>query len=268
MKYSTSTKQATTNTTILLVNKMDLYRYFDKIYYINLEEDFKKRKYFETEIQKSTFLSKSCKRYEAVMGKNLDIRLIPESIVTTKAKNDVIAKKQKLYGISLTYGSLACALSHNLIYQECQNSNKPFFLLEDDVVIYDNFDENLSNLLDQIEQNSLSFDILYLGYNEIPGFQKKIINDFVSRPRGLITGLYGYIISNTGAKKLLDYIFPLYKQIDSCISDNADKFDLLCATHKILDVNVSFGSKTQMDASCKNAYSHNTEYSEWYKLFQ
>jgi GR25 family glycosyltransferase involved in LPS biosynthesis len=247
---------------------IDLYKYFEKICYINLEEDKKKKEYFEKEILKSQFLSKMCHRYEAVIGKYLDIRLVPDAIVTPKAKNDIIAKKQKSYGISLTYGSLACALSHHLIYQECQNSHKPFFVFEDDIIIDENFDRDLSNVLDMVQSSRYSYDILYLGYNEIPGFQKKVINDIISEPRGLITGLYGYIVSSKGAKKLLDTIFPLYKQIDSCISDNRDKFELLCSTKNIIHVKTDFGSKTQLDASCKNIHNDITAYSEWYKLFQ
>lgn len=247
---------------------VDLNKYFDKVCYINLEEDSKKKQYFETEIKKSVFLSEHCHRYDAVVGKYIDIRLIPDYIVTTKAKNDIIEKKQKTYGISLTYGSLACALSHHLIYQECQNSHKPFCVFEDDIIIDENFDHNLSLLLSTVQSKSYNYDIIYLGYNEIPGFQKKIIDDVISEPRGLITGLYGYIVSSSGAKKLLNTIFPLYKQIDSCISDQRDKFDLLCATTKFVQVRTDFGSKTQMDASCKNIHSQIDQYSEWYKLFQ
>lgn len=247
---------------------MNLYSFFDKIYYINLEEDKHKKTYFEKEITKSSFLSSTCKRYDAVIGRYLDIRLVPNSIITDKAKNDIIAKKQKTYGISLTYGSLACALSHHLIYQECQNAHKPFLVLEDDIIIDENFDSDLLQIMKHAVNSGMQYDILYLGCNEIPGFHKKIIDDILSKPMGLITGTYGYILSNSGAKKLLNTIFPLYKQIDSCISDHRDKFDLLCSTKKIVHVKTDFGSKTQLDASCTNIHNEIPEYSEWYKLFQ
>ena len=246
---------------------IDLYSYFDQIYYINLDEDKNKKVYFEQEIKKSKFLSKTCKRYEAVIGKYLDIRLIPESIVTTKAKNDIIKQKQRQYGVSLTYGSLACALSHNLIYEECKDSHRPFLVLEDDIIINERFDQDLSSVLQEVENINSPYDIIYLGCNEIPGFQKKIINNIISRPRGLITGTYGYVLSQSGSKKLLDLIFPLYKQIDSCISDNIDKFDLFCSTKKIVNVRTDFVSRTQMDTSCKNIHNVPEEYSDWYKLF-
>lgn len=247
---------------------IDIYKFFEHTYYINLEEDKHKKEYFEKEILKSEFLKLNAKRYEAVVGKFIDIRLIPSTIVTDKAKNDIILKKQRTYGISLTYGSLACALSHYLIYQECQYAKKPFLVLEDDIIIDDNFDKDLAITLENAMQVNSNFDILYLGCNEIPGFSKKLINNIISQPLGLITGTYGYIVSNKGAKKLLDTIFPLYKQIDSCISDNTSKFELLCSTKKIVRVKTDFVSKTQLDASCNNVYGNMPVYSEWHKLFQ
>lgn len=247
---------------------MNLRNFFDKIYYINLSEDIKKQKYLESQIQQSKLLEESCQRYEAVIGNSLDIRLMPEYIVTNKAKEEVIAKKQNSYGVSLTYGSLACALSHYLIYKECSMSSKPFLIFEDDIIINKDFDKNLSNVLTSVRDLDMDYDIIYLGYNEIPGFQKKIINNNVSKPRGLITGLYGYIVSNIGAKKLIKNVFPLNKQIDSSISDNIHHFNLLCSSYKIVGVRTDFVSKTQMSASFNNMYNNSkTTTTNWNKLF-
>lgn len=247
-----------------------LLSYFEKACYINLDEDVKKRKYFEEEIKK-TSISKICKRFDAVIGKYLDIRLIPDSIITSNAKKEILEKKQRVYGISLTYGSLACALSHYFIYQQCASAQKPYLIFEDDAILQSNFDQQLTGILNSISDD---YDILYLGYNEIPGFGKDKISEFISKPKGLITGLYGYILSNRGAQKLLDNIFPLNKQIDSSISDNIGKFTMYCSTNKLVDVRIDFGSKTQQKASCSNIHSHSEEYEDnqapkrtWDKLF-
>lgn len=247
--------------------------FFDKIYYINLDEDTNKKKYFETEIQKSQ-LSKVCSKYPAISGKYLDLRLIPDGFISDNAKQDILLQKQKIYGISLTFGSLACALSHYLIYKECSLSNKPFLIFEDDIIIDKNFDHSLSLVLNDLLQQKY-FDILYLGYNEIPGFVKNPLTTNLAKPSGLITGLYGYSISPNGAKKLLNHIFPLNKQIDSSISDNMDKFVTFCSSKKIVNVRIDFGSKTQQNKSCENHinfipdpihYDHQKD--NWYKLFQ
>lgn len=249
---------------------MNLNSFFEKIYFINLDEDTNKRIYFENEIKKSS-ISKKCTKYTAVIGKYLDIRLIPDSIITESAKLDVMQKKQRVYGISLTYGSLACALSHYFIYQECRKSQKPFLVFEDDIIIDHDFDLNLTNVLLQIQNKD--YDIVYLGYNEIPGFVKTKVDDVISKPKGLITGLYGYIVSPKGAQKLIDSIFPLNKQIDSSISDNSELFTFYCSTKNIVRVKTDFGSKTQMNASCVNEYKHlplvlSNIKDNWEKLFQ
>lgn len=247
---------------------MNLQNFFDKIYYINLSEDKNKQKYIESQIQKSTLLQNKCQRYEAVIGNSLDIRLVPDYIVTNQAKEEVITKKQSSYGVSLTYGSLACALSHYLIYKECSTSSKPFLIFEDDIIINNDFDRSISDILTSVNNLDVDYDIIYLGYNEIPGFQKKFINNHISKPRGLITGLYGYIVSNMGAKKLINRIFPLNKQIDSSISDNIKHFNLVCSSNKIVGVRTDFGSKTQKSASFKNVYNTTTTKTNWDKLFQ
>lgn len=250
---------------------MNIYQYFGKIYYINLDNDQNKKTYFESEIKKSDLLTRQCKRYEAVFGENLDIRIIPNHIISQTAKQQIKSKKQKQYGISLTYGSAACALSHYLIYEECINDNRPYMIFEDDIIIKDSFDTQLSELLDLFMTENLhnDYDIIYLGYNEIPGFQKNILKGVVSRPRGLITGLYGYIVSNRGAKKILDNVFPLKQQIDSSISNNIEKFNLFCSSNRMVGVRTDFGSRTQNQTSCKNIYGNILDIdTKWQKLFR
>jgi GR25 family glycosyltransferase involved in LPS biosynthesis len=249
--------------------------FFSKVYYINLEEDDKKREYFLNTIKKST-LSTTTERFNAVIGKYLDIRIIKDNIISPKAKKDILAGQQHTYGISLTYGSLACALSHHQIFEECRHQDRPYLIFEDDIIIDHTFDNKLNDVLINLSKVE-SYDIVYLGYNEIPGFTKKPFDNILSTPHGLITGLYGYILSPQGAKKLIEYIFPLDKQIDSSISDNRDKFDLYCASNSFVGVKTNFGSKTQQDNSCKNIFNKkinqisptiDTHQDYWDKLFQ
>jgi glycosyl transferase family 25 len=233
-----------------------------KIYYINLDEDSKKNNYFLTQINK-TSLKDRCERFSAINGKTIDIGTIDNTIITTNARNSVTSQKQKVYGVSLTYGSLGCALSHKKIWEECIGNNINYLIFEDDIIPHKNF----NNIFDQIlsSLNGIKYDIFYFGYNEIPGFRKTKINNVISKPAGLITGMYGYMVSPQGAKQLLS-IFPLNKQIDSSISDNIHKFKAYCATTKLVSVNTSFGSKTQRAASCKNNIQINHD--KWCNLFQ
>jgi hypothetical protein len=107
----------------------------DKIYYINLTEDTRKNNFFLNQVGR-TCLKDKCERFNAINGKDIDINTITDSIITTNARNSIISQKQKVYGVSLTYGSLGCALSHKAIWEECSLSNKPYLIFEDDNVEY------------------------------------------------------------------------------------------------------------------------------------
>jgi GR25 family glycosyltransferase involved in LPS biosynthesis len=237
---------------------------FDKIYYINLDEDSNKKLFFEKQINK-TILKNRYERFTAVNGKTLDINSIDSTIITEHARKCIISKKQKVFGISLTYGSLACALSHKKIWEQCAESQKPFLIFEDDIIPISNFNLIFNKILKILP--STNYDLFYIGYNDIPGFKKTRIDDVISKPSGLITGNYGYIVTPNGAKKILSTIFPLNKQFDSSISDNISNFKILCSTTKLISASFSFGSKTQRAESCINSIQKN-EQDEWHKLFQ
>lgn len=234
-----------------------------KIYYINLDSDVKKNNFFLEQVGK-TCLKNRCERYPAIDGTSIDINKIDDTIITNSARQSIISQKQKVYGVSLTYGSLGCALSHKKIWEKCASSNNTYLIFEDDIIPHSNFDNIFNQVLSQL--NNIKYDIFYLGYNEIPGFRKTKINDVISKPAGLITGMYGYLVSPKGAQQLLS-IFPLNKQIDSSISDNLKNISAYCSTTKLLSANISFGSKTQRSASCKNNIQKYTD-NRWNRLFQ
>lgn len=239
--------------------------YLNKIYIINLTEDKNKYETVIKNISLSPLLNNQYERFNAVNGKYIDIRLLNDNILTDKAKEDIEFKKQKIYGISLTYGSLGCALSHYLLYKQILQHNKPSIIFEDDIILVDNFNQKIMVLMDHIQ--NLIYDICYLGYNIIPGFYKEDVNSVIAKPSGLITGLYAYIVTPQGAKKLLDNIFPLNHQIDSSISRNQDKLSLVCSTELLVKVRTNFISKTQKSASCEN-YCQTESISDWNKLFK
>jgi GR25 family glycosyltransferase involved in LPS biosynthesis len=236
---------------------------FDKIYYVNLDEDTNKNKFFLDQISK-TSLKDKCLRFSAINGKEIDIDQIDNTIITKHARSSVTKKKQKIFGISLTYGSLGCALSHKAIWEQCAKGNNPYLIFEDDATPHKDFDKIFSSIVDRI--SSVKYDLFYIGYNQIPGFKKTKIDNVISKPSGLITGTYGYMASPAGANKLLS-IFPIDKQIDSSISDNLAKFNVYCSTTQIIHASSSFGSKTQRDKSCINNIQKLNPSDDWNKLF-
>lgn len=238
--------------------------YLDKVYIINLREDTKRYQSITQNLSTSIIYNKH-ERFNAVNGKYIDIRILNDNILTDAAKEDIMLKKQKIYGISLTYGSLGCALSHFLLYQKIAKSDKPSLILEDDIILKNDFDNQINILINRI--HDIDYDICYIGYNKIPGFNIENIDTVISKPSGLITGLYSYIVTPTGAKKILDTVFPLNFQIDSGISRNQNKLNLICSSDLMVKVQTNFISKTQKSASCENHCQYESE-SDWNKLFK
>lgn len=225
--------------------------YFGKILVVNLERDINKLQKFLTNFSKSLLKDQLCV-FKGVDGKKLDIRIIEDDILTKKGRLSVLKQKQEIFGISLTYGSLGCALSHYLVLQECSKQTKPYLIFEDDARIIDNFDTELALLIDHITHIRLQYDILYLGLHNIPALNKtNRYNELLYIPNGLTCGLWAMIISPVGAKKILDMAFPLSVQIDSQISNIKHKLKMY-ATHKELAEHCwEFGSSTQNQKSCE-----------------
>lgn len=249
---------------LVIIMKKLIDNYFAKIYYINLDRDYKRQIYVVEQFKNSTLLQQ-VKRFSAVDGKQINIDLIDESIITNNARKDILSNKQKTFGISLTYGALGCALSHKIIFEECAKSSKPYLIFEDDIIIDSNFDNQLEILLNECKNYS-NIDILYLGFHDIPHANKIKINDVISKPNGLTCGTYGYILWPDGAKKILDIIFPLNIQIDSSISNNLKYFNVYCSTNDLVKMTREFKSNTQQDLSCQNIYRKTDD--NWDKLFQ
>lgn len=236
--------------------------YFDKIYYLNLDKHKDRLKHTKVELSKSKLLSSNAERFVAVDGSMIDLSSIDNTIITDSARSDIKSGKQKTFGISLTYGSLGCALSHRKIFQECKQSKKPFLILEDDFIIDHMFDQDMYDVIHNIDN---SFDILYLGFHDIPSAKIETVGEFIAKPIGLTCGTYGYIISPNGASKLLQYVFPLECQIDSMMSRNLSKIKSYCSKKTLVKMSWEFPSNTQHQISCDNIYE-NTD--DWMKLFR
>ena len=247
---------------------MSIFDYFGKYIYINLEDEKEKNDYFLNQINKSR-LSSLIERFSAINGRNIDLRLIDESIITDSGRNDIKDKYQKRYGVSLTYGSLGCALSHYLIYQDLQKENRPWLIFEDDIVIDSDFDEKLSHIIGDIILSNIDYDIVYLGLYDLPTLQKHdVVSNLIYKPKGLSCGTYAMIVSPKGAKNILRNVFPINCQIDSALSVAKNKLKVYASKESIVGHLTTFGSRTQKDRSCENRASEYTRNDGWeYKLF-
>jgi len=200
---------------------------FDKILYINLNRRPDRRKNIEDQLKKIK-LSNIAKRIEAVDGKNINLNKIPNNIITQEGIQNA-KKGDKIY-INLTVGAIGCALSHLLCYQHIINNKiEKCLILEDDVLI----DADILSKIKLMEDNKKippDFDILFLGcdsyqyyfnyllYISSPALYiiKKNTYDNEFKKVGRFSGLYGYILTLNGAKKIMNKngLFPITKQID------------------------------------------------------
>ncbi|WP_320677316.1 glycosyltransferase family 25 protein [Prochlorococcus sp. MIT 1300] len=130
-------------------------------------------------------------------------------------------------------GQIGCALSHQLCWRSCINSNTPTLVLEDDAILAQGWQQKLSLAIDELPEKY--WDILLLGWNFDSCLEyewaEKLSATLLFRPRfptslelqrGLnevktrtwkrlrkSLGLAGYILSVEGATRLLEWSKPL-----------------------------------------------------------
>jgi len=215
---------------------------FPKTYIINLDKDVKR---LEKVIKQLTdYNITNYSRIPAVYGKDLSKDEIKE------ATSDFCNK-------FCTKSSIGCALSHIKAYKEILSNEDPYALiLEDDVVFEDNFKDLVKEKLAMVPKD---FDIVYLGCNlcnsddiikswvDIYGYsfdtKYEKVNEYIYSPK-IALALHAYIVSNTGAKKLLE-IFKngIYAHIDFQIQNARKELNVYAVSpllaYQDLDANVS-----------------------------
>lgn len=228
---------------------------FQQIIYINLEHRIDRLENVLKQISKINKNNNAIK-INAIDGKTLNINNMSQSLVTQNGINDAINNNLSV-GIPLTKGAIGCALSHREAYIKIINNNiNAALIVEDDITI----DEGIyKKLIDEIYNDIPNdYDIIYLGYHNatIKYIYEKINNVFFRA--NIVYGLFGYIVTNNGAKKLLD-IFPISKQIDTEISLHFDtiKGYIVSPEKRIIfsdesDKNLKFGTDIQLRELYKN----------------
>jgi len=192
----------------------------DKIYMINLK---RKKHIAENSLNKLINLTNennifsNIEIYEAIDGQLLDKDDINNKL-TLKAKYTL--KNPSSYDDIRSVGEIGCYLSHTNIWKNIVDNNiNNCIIFEDDVIPDVNY-EKITNSLENIPED---YDIAYLGWWS----RKNMINnnknsnwfytDFYTEKSNVL-GLYAYVISNKGAKKLLSKAFPIDVQLDTYVS--------------------------------------------------
>ena len=195
-----------------------------QFYYINLDRRNDRLKHISKEVSKSKILKDNIIRYPGIDGRNLDLLSVPQTILDKNSFEVVRSKKVRSYGVSLTYGSLACAISHYNLFNKCyQNNNENILILEDDVLISSDIDL----YLEKINNCSLHYDIFYLGihrskYSKFIKTEKENIFNL----RGIFWGGFAYILTPRACEFIIKNVFPIAQQFDSAINKKINNNDL------------------------------------------
>ena len=183
----------------------DLKSRFPHIFVINLPRSIERRNYIKHILSEKglafTFV-------EAVDGESLNKKEVKEVYNRNKAK--------VMFGRELLIGEIGCALSHIKVYQKILDENiNHAIILEDDAIIKSNFVNSIELVLD----SNFKWDLILLGHNKSFDSSNEIssiISNWGIKRLDKITnigrivrgglGCYGYLISQSGAKKILNYI--------------------------------------------------------------
>lgn len=167
--------------------------YFDRIMVISLPFRTDRRERIHQQMAR---LGLNYAFFDAIHGQLIDVNGLDESM---------FAPVTKRY---LPKGSIGCALSHIAVWREVVAQRwHSCVIFEDDVILPDSFMEDACQYLPEVPPD---FDIIYLGSGKTATTDiRKFISWHVFLPFYPREGLYGYLISKKGAKRLLASMFPI-----------------------------------------------------------
>jgi GR25 family glycosyltransferase involved in LPS biosynthesis len=163
----------------------------------------------------------------------------------------------------LSNGSIGCIMTHIKAYRSIIKSNAEYSLiLEDDVILNDGFYSKLQQLMTSLPDD---FDIVYLASNfSIKNNLRACLSDTLYVPLYPRSGQYAYLISNKGAKQIMNNIFPIRISlggIDTLIGRLVSR-RILIAYHVVENLcSVEYNNESNVvNESRKGKKIHQTEY--------
>lgn len=177
--------------------------FLDNIYILNLKERKDKWKLITKELENLNITN--YERFNAIRPDTFEN--IPKSYYSNIKK---ILHKNKKYII----GSMGCKLSHyNIIKNAKKTGYKNILILEDDAVFENNFHITFNNIIRQINEFNLQWDMIYLGQNLREYDKVENIPNLVKIKKGFCT--HGYLINSSFYDTILDNSLISGIEIDS-----------------------------------------------------
>jgi len=222
----------------------------DEYFFVNLDRAKDRLLFIANEFGKSTILKSKIKKWTALDGRNINPDWIPSKIITKRAYDNITSGLPVQRGLSLTPGALGFYLTHIKIFEYAVSQNKNIFIIDDDVLVNENFDVEICEILKELPA---TFDFCYLGYYDT-NYQKIPFSKKLFIPRGQLNGPHAYILSPKGAKKLLDLIFPMDIQLDSVLYTLQNHIEYYAAYERLAMYVDDFPSDIQHETGCVKNY--------------
>ena len=117
----------------------------------------------------------------------------------------------------LTLGEIGCAISHIKVYEHMvENNIESAIILEDDAIVSQHFKEIVEDTLNKINKNH---ELIFFDHGKVksPFFKKRIMEGYrlahykapSKNSKRCIIYATAYLITLSGAKKLLNYAYPI-----------------------------------------------------------
>ena len=213
----------------------------DRIFYINLERRPDRRGHIERQLA-AAGLADRAERVPAVDGRALDLAALPAGTVNRRGLRDLMYPGEP-NGLSLTRGALGLALTYRALWERiARGTGGQHLVLEDDAALCEGFAGRLEELVAGLPPR---WDLVYLGYSAGAAATFEPRGDRAAVPRGQINCTHAYLVTASGANKLLDRCFPLGHQIDTEMYLNFPHLEVYCAVPQLATGLESSGSDIQ-----------------------
>lgn len=210
------------------------------IYYVNLDKDTKRREFMEAQLSK---IGQTYERVPGIYGRELSKKDLDKYY----SKKLALRKQSR----ELYFSEIGCALSHVNIYQKIVEQNLPYaMILEDDVVIPENFDNVIANLVHLIRPEQPEILLLSPAHGDFNQLSRiRSSGEFKAVP--FVFGFYtsSYIVTQTAARSLIKEHTPLGMVIDNWKRMNDFKVAdfYVVSPCLIMQDQDAFGSSTNAD---------------------
>lgn len=220
-----------------------------KAVYLNLDRREDRNDFFKSQIIKSEYLLNNIERVSAFDGRNIDPRVFPSAIIPDNICKDILLNEQVASGLTVTAGGLGHYLSSVKIWESAAKEGC-YLIIEDDMIIIDDFDIYLEQTLEELP---IDFDFCYIGYYDTQ-YERIPYSKSLFKPKGQFCGTHAYLISQMGALKLLNLIYPIHMLLDSRLYQLQNDVNFFATYKKLAPFLDTHLSDIQRDEGCKKNY--------------